>query len=58
MKPTPTSPLERAPLVAFGAHPDDIEFGCGGVKVDDRTWSTRSYDQISVWGHKPPAARG
>jgi LmbE family N-acetylglucosaminyl deacetylase len=31
MKPTPTSPLERAPLVAFGAHPDDIEFGCGGV---------------------------
>jgi LmbE family N-acetylglucosaminyl deacetylase len=22
---------ELAPLVAFGAHPDDIEFGCGGV---------------------------
>lgn len=22
---------ESAPLVAFGAHPDDIEFGCGGV---------------------------
>jgi len=22
---------ERAPLLAFGAHPDDIEFGCGGV---------------------------
>jgi LmbE family N-acetylglucosaminyl deacetylase len=21
----------RAPLLAFGAHPDDIEFGCGGV---------------------------
>ncbi len=20
-----------APLLAFGAHPDDIEFGCGGV---------------------------
>jgi LmbE family N-acetylglucosaminyl deacetylase len=40
MKPTPTSPAEspgaerdteRMPLVAFGAHPDDIEFGCGGV---------------------------
>jgi N-acetylglucosamine malate deacetylase 1 len=26
----PNSP-EPAPLLAFGAHPDDIEFGCGGV---------------------------
>jgi N-acetylglucosamine malate deacetylase 1 len=31
MKPTPTSLSELRPLVAFGAHPDDIEFGCGGV---------------------------
>jgi N-acetylglucosamine malate deacetylase 1 len=31
MKPIPTSPTEIAPLLAFGAHPDDIEFGCGGV---------------------------
>ncbi len=29
MKPTLKSKL--APLLAFGAHPDDIEFGCGGV---------------------------
>jgi LmbE family N-acetylglucosaminyl deacetylase len=26
-----SKPTELAPLVAFGAHPDDIEFGCGGV---------------------------
>jgi N-acetylglucosamine malate deacetylase 1 len=30
MKPTLNSP-ELGPLLAFGAHPDDIEFGCGGV---------------------------
>jgi LmbE family N-acetylglucosaminyl deacetylase len=27
----PANPSDRAPLVAFGAHPDDIEFGCGGI---------------------------
>ncbi|HYG22502.1 MAG TPA: PIG-L family deacetylase [Verrucomicrobiae bacterium] len=31
MKPTLNSPAESAPLTVFGAHPDDIEFGCGGV---------------------------
>jgi N-acetylglucosamine malate deacetylase 1 len=31
MKLTPKSRPELAPLLAFGAHPDDIEFGCGGV---------------------------
>jgi LmbE family N-acetylglucosaminyl deacetylase len=31
MKRTRKSTSEFAPLLAFGAHPDDIEFGCGGV---------------------------
>ena len=30
MKPAPNF-SESKPLLAFGAHPDDIEFGCGGV---------------------------
>jgi N-acetylglucosamine malate deacetylase 1 len=30
MKPILNYP-DLGPLLAFGAHPDDIEFGCGGV---------------------------
>jgi N-acetylglucosamine malate deacetylase 1 len=31
MKPIPKSKNKSVTLLAFGAHPDDIEFGCGGV---------------------------
>ena len=36
MKPTPTPRPESAPLLVFGAHPDDIEFGCGGIVAKER----------------------
>ncbi len=26
---------EKAPLLVFGAHPDDIEFGCGGIVAQE-----------------------
>jgi N-acetylglucosamine malate deacetylase 1 len=35
MKLTPKSPADSAPLLAFGAHPDDIEFGCGAVVASE-----------------------
>lgn len=35
MKPTPNFAPDLSPLLAFGAHPDDIEFGCGGVLASE-----------------------
>ena len=34
MKPIPNPP-EPTPLLAFGAHPDDIEFACGGIIANE-----------------------
>lgn len=53
----------------FGRHPNDrmssfyvrspsgfdVEYGTGGVVIDDDTWQTATYDKISVWGHLRPA---
>lgn len=34
----------------------DIEYGTGGVVVDDATWETTTYAVPSIWGHRPPAS--
>jgi 2,3-dihydroxybiphenyl 1,2-dioxygenase len=33
----------------------DVEFGCGGRKIDAATWKPDRYDRLSVWGHRMPA---
>jgi 2,3-dihydroxybiphenyl 1,2-dioxygenase len=60
-------------LMELGHHPNDqmfsfymiapsgfaIEFGAGGIVVDDATWEVKRYSELSDWGHKmnpPPAA--
>jgi biphenyl-2,3-diol 1,2-dioxygenase len=54
-------------VMDIGQHPNDqmisfygktpsgfhVEFGCGGVMVDDANWKVGSYDQMSTWGHRP-----
>jgi hypothetical protein len=43
MKPAQTS-SKVLPLLAFGAHPDDVEFGCGGVVLNE----TRAYIELQL----------
>jgi extradiol dioxygenase len=54
---------------SLGHHPNDrmtsfyvrtpsgfeIEYGTGGVLINDDTWQVAEYDTTSSWGHKPPA---
>ncbi len=32
-----------------------VEFGWGGIKVDDESWKVRHYDSGSIWGHRMPS---
>jgi 2,3-dihydroxybiphenyl 1,2-dioxygenase len=55
----------RLPMSTLGVHTNDqmhsfyvqtpsgfeIEYGFGGLAVDDATWETTAIDQPSVWGH-------
>lgn len=52
----------------YGRHPNDemtsfyvrtpsgfeLEFGAGGLVIDDGTWEVTSFDAMSIWGHRPP----
>jgi 2,3-dihydroxybiphenyl 1,2-dioxygenase len=33
----------------------EIEYGTGGLMVDDDSWQVATHDSQSIWGHKPPA---
>jgi len=61
MKPTPKFRREAAPLLAFGAHPDDIEFGCGGVIAKETRAGRAAHFVICSRGeaasHGTPARR-
>ena len=34
----------------------DVEFGFGGLLVDEATWTVTQITKPSFWGHRPPAA--
>jgi len=61
MKRTSKSHPESAPLLAFGAHPDDIEFGCGGVIARETRAGRRAHFVVCSRGeagtHGAPAQR-
>jgi N-acetylglucosamine malate deacetylase 1 len=50
MKLTPKLPTDLAPLLALGAHPDDIEFGCGGVVAEQAVTGRRIHLVICSQG--------
>jgi LmbE family N-acetylglucosaminyl deacetylase len=61
MKPTAKRPADPTPLLAFGAHPDDIEFGCGGIIARETRDGRRAHFVICSRGesatHGTPAVR-
>lgn len=54
--------------MTLGMHPNDrmfsfyvrtpsgfnIEFGWGGLMIDEATWTVQHLDKLSTWGHRPP----
>ena len=65
MKRSPISPPEPAAagsILAFGAHPDDIEFGCGGIVARETSEGRAVHFAVCSRGeaasHGTPASRG
>jgi LmbE family N-acetylglucosaminyl deacetylase len=50
MKPGLKLKNDSAPLLAFGAHPDDIEFGCGGIIAKEAQAGRKVYFVICSRG--------
>ena len=56
--------------MTLGMHPNDhmfsfyvrtpsgfsVEYGWGGLLIDDETWEVETLDKLSAWGHRPPEA--
>ncbi|MFI0723189.1 VOC family protein [Streptomyces sp. NPDC021224] len=56
--------------MTLGMHPNDhmfsfyvrtpsgfsVEYGWGGLLIDDDTWQVRTLDRLHSWGHRPPEA--
>ncbi|MEU3328239.1 VOC family protein [Streptomyces albus] len=56
--------------MTLGMHPNDemfsfyvftpsgfsVEYGWGGLVIDDATWQVRTLDRLHSWGHRPPGA--
>lgn len=54
--------------MTLGMHPNDrmfsfyvrtpsgfnVEFGWGGLIIDEATWKVQHLDRLSTWGHRPP----
>ena len=32
----------------------EVEYGCGGLLVDEANWSVTELAKASVWGHRTP----
>jgi 2,3-dihydroxybiphenyl 1,2-dioxygenase len=54
--------------MTLGMHPNDhmfsfyvrtpsgfsVEYGWGGLLIDDETWQVQTHGKLSAWGHRPP----